>query len=251
MYCIREVVLAIGDRILGVILILALITCTRNPDDSLEALGANQVNHRLEEIMQCFIRIRAIFQMNPHRLIGKFDGDDARILLDILIGSESFPDRLQIAIIFVANTDITRTDTRWTYDDVESMCYSILDERNVELLEIEAVARHVECRDICLVFCFLFRIIGPAWIHVQSEHGTISSLLLVGNSRELLREIIQARLNVGFRITSLPLLPSPPVEVAVWRIHYAMQDNSLTIGIHQVLTLHTECRQIIGSQSRH
>ena len=78
MYCIREVVLAIGDRILGVILVLALITRTRNPDDSLEALGANLVNHRLEEIMECFcfIRFRAIFQMNPHRLIGKFDGDN-------------------------------------------------------------------------------------------------------------------------------------------------------------------------------
>ena len=70
MYCIREVVLAIGDRILDVILILALITCARNPDDSLEPLLANLINHRLEVIMQCFIRIRAITHMNPHRLVG-------------------------------------------------------------------------------------------------------------------------------------------------------------------------------------
>ena len=70
MHGIREIVLAIGDRILGVILILALITCTRNPDNSLEALDANHIHYRLEEIMQCFIRIRTITQMNPHRLVG-------------------------------------------------------------------------------------------------------------------------------------------------------------------------------------
>ena len=52
MYCIREVVLAIGDRILDVILVLTLITCARNPDDSLEALLANHIHHRLEVIMQ-------------------------------------------------------------------------------------------------------------------------------------------------------------------------------------------------------
>ena len=56
MHGIREVVLAIGDRMLGVVLILALIARTRHPDDSLEALRANLVNHRLEVIMQCFIR---------------------------------------------------------------------------------------------------------------------------------------------------------------------------------------------------
>lgn len=107
-----------------------------------------------------------------------------------------FSDSLQIAVVLVADTDITRTDTRWTDDDVKSMSDGILNERNVELLKIETIARHVECRDICLVFCFLCRIVGPARIHVQSEHGTISSLLLVGDSRELLREIFQARLYV-------------------------------------------------------
>ena len=74
---------------------------------------------------------------------------------------------------------------------------------------------------------------------------------MIGNGGEDLLEIIEARFDVGFRIVSLPLLPSPPIEVTVWRIHYAMQDNNLTIGIHQVLTLYTECRQIIGSQPRH
>ena len=189
--------------------------------------------------------------MNPHRLVGKFDGDNTRILPDILIGSKSFPDTLQIAVVLIAHANVLRTDSRWTNDDIKPMCYSILDERNVEFLEIETIARHVECRDISLVFYFLCRIVGPAWIHVQSEHGTVSTLLLVGDGRKLLREIFQARFDVGFRIIRLPLLPSPTVEVAVWRIHYAMQDNNLTIGIHQVLTLHTECRQIICSQSRH
>ena len=70
MYGIREIILTVGDRILGVVLILALIARTRHPDDALEALCANLVNHWLEEIMQCFIRIRAITQMNPHRLVG-------------------------------------------------------------------------------------------------------------------------------------------------------------------------------------
>ena len=189
--------------------------------------------------------------MYSHRLIGKFDGNYSFILLDVLIGSKSFPDTLQIAVVLIAHANVLRTDSRWTNDDIKPMCYSILDERNVEFLEIETIARHVECRDICLVFYFLCRIVGPAWIHVQSEHGTISTLLLVGDGRKLLREIFQARFDVGFRIIRLPLLPSPPIEVAVRCIHHTMQDNNLTIGIHQVLTLHTECRQIICSQSRH
>ena len=94
-------------------------------------------------------------------------------------------------------------------------------------------------------------IVGPAWVHVQTEDGAISSLLLISDGGKHLLEIIETRFDVGFRIIRLPLLPSPTVEVAVWRIHYAMQDNNLTIGIHQVLTLHTECRQIICSQPRH
>ena len=56
MYSIREVVLAIGDRILGIALILALIACTRNPDDALEALvsdlglaGANRKSALYED----------------------------------------------------------------------------------------------------------------------------------------------------------------------------------------------------------
>ena len=60
MYCIREVVLAIGDRILDVILVLTLITCARNPDDSLEALLANHIHHRLEVIMQSLFWIRSV-----------------------------------------------------------------------------------------------------------------------------------------------------------------------------------------------
>ena len=59
--------------------------------------------------------------MYSHRLIGQFDGDYSFILLDVFIGSKCFPDTLQIAVILVANSDITRTDTRWTYDDVESV----------------------------------------------------------------------------------------------------------------------------------
>ena len=70
MYGIREIILTVGDRILGVILLLALIARTRHPDDALKALCTNLINHRLEVIMQCFIRIRAITQMNPHRLVG-------------------------------------------------------------------------------------------------------------------------------------------------------------------------------------
>ena len=131
------------------------------------------------------------------------------------------------------------------------MCYSILDERNVEFLEIETIARHVECRDISLILCLLRWIVGPAWIHVQTEHITVSALGMIGNGGEDLLEIIEARFDVGFRIVSLPLLPSPPIEVTVRCIHHTMKNHSFTIGIHQVLTLHTKCRQIIGSQSRH
>ena len=81
---------------------------------------------------------------------------------------------------------------------------------------------------------------------MQTEHGAVSSLLLVGNSSKLLREIFQARLDVGFRIVSLPLLPSPTVEVSVWRIHYAMQDNRLTCGIDKVLSFYMQGRKIVS-----
>ena len=64
--------------------------------------------------------------MYSHRLIGQFDGDYSFILLDVFIGSKCFPDSLQLAVILVANTDITRTDTRWTYDDVESVGDGVL-----------------------------------------------------------------------------------------------------------------------------
>ena len=136
MYGIREIILTVGDRILGVVLILALITCTRNPDNSLETLLANHIHHRLEVIMQCFIRIRSITQMNPHRLVGKFDGDQSRVLLDILISSKSFPYSLQIAIIFVVNADVARADARWTNDDVKPMSDGILNQWNIKFLEI-------------------------------------------------------------------------------------------------------------------
>ena len=122
MHGIREVVLAIGDRMLGVILVLALITCTRNPDDALETLGTDFIQYRLEEIAQCLIRIRAIGEVYSHRLVGKFDGDEARVLLDIFISSENAPNRLQIAIVLITYADVLRAYARWTYDDIESDC---------------------------------------------------------------------------------------------------------------------------------
>ena len=92
-------------------------------------------------------------------------------------------------------------------------------------------------------------IVGPAWVHVQTEDGAISSLLLVSDGGKHLLEIIQARSLITYFITTHT--PTVTIEITVRRIHYAMQDNNITVGIHQVLTLHPECRQIICSQSRH
>ena len=92
-------------------------------------------------------------------------------------------------------------------------------------------------------------IVGPAWVHVQTEDGAISSLLLISDGGKHLLEIIETRCNVADIVSARA--PTIAVEVAVGRIHHTMQDNSLTIGINQILALHSKCRQIIGSQSRH
>ena len=146
MHSIGEVVLAVFYGILGIALILALVARTRYPYDALETLGTDFIQYRLEEIAQCLIRIRAISEVYSHRLVGKFDGDDARVLLDIFIGSENAPYRLQIAVVLVAYADVLRAYARWTYDDIESMSDGILDEWDIELLEKFLIARRAESR---------------------------------------------------------------------------------------------------------
>jgi hypothetical protein len=60
MHGIREVVLTIGDRILGITRILALITRTWHPNDTLETCASYLIYYRLEEIMEGFIGVGAI-----------------------------------------------------------------------------------------------------------------------------------------------------------------------------------------------
>ena len=51
MYCITDIVAS--DGVLDIVAIVALITCTRNQNDTLEAILTNLIDNGLEEIVQC------------------------------------------------------------------------------------------------------------------------------------------------------------------------------------------------------
>ena len=129
------------------------------------------------------------------------------------------------------------------------MSQGFLHKLDIKFAQECLVSSLIKILDIVFTRSYWRIIVSPAWVHVQTEDGAISSLLLISDGGKHLLEIIETRCNVTDIVSARA--PTIAVEVAVWRIHYAMQDNNLTIGIYQVPTLHTECRQIIGSQSRH
>ena len=65
----------VGDRVFGVWAIVLLPSCTRHPDDAVEAIGAYLIDDGLEEIVEGTVALLAIGAEHVDRLVGKLDAE--------------------------------------------------------------------------------------------------------------------------------------------------------------------------------
>ena len=90
-------------------------------------------------------------------------------------------------------------------------------------------------------------IVGPSWVHVQTEYVTFG---LLHTNKQLLEIIKTSRFTrfvvvvihimfVSFSIGPLPnqiSVPTSTVKIVTRRIHHTMQNNLVTVLIHQPAT---------------
>ena len=134
MHGIAEV--AVGNRIRGIILILALIACARNPDNTLEAILSDDINHWLEIISHGCGRTLTIPIIYMNRLVGKFQGYDAGIILHPTVAGNNVPHRFKIILISISYLQILRTYAWRTNHYIQAMIDGLLRNRKIERIEI-------------------------------------------------------------------------------------------------------------------
>ena len=145
--------------------VFCLPTSTRSPDDALETIAADGIYYRLEEVVEilaCIVihpvilgEISSPSQPNMYRLITHLNRYLACVSFDIGIARNDIPDSIQIIIIVVTYNDIFREYTRRANNDIESMCDSILDDWNVEILQASTELCFRELSNVSLTAYFL------------------------------------------------------------------------------------------------
>ena len=241
MHGIAEV--AVGNRIRGIILILALIARARNPDNTLEAILANHINHWLEIISHGCGWTLTIPIIYMNRLVGKFQGYDAWIILHPTVAGNNVPHRFKIILISIAYLQILRTYAWRTNHHIQAMIDGLLRNRQIKGIKILLQTGSTETRYISLSSIrtrwLLVGIIGPAWFEMKTEDVTISAFSRILECSENLVVIANAWLNI---VISTSITPTVFVEVRTRCIHHTMQNHFVAIGIIQLIAIHMKRR---------
>ena len=148
MHGIAEV--AVGNRIRGIILILALIAHARNPDNTLEAILTNHINHWLEIIPHGCGRTLTIPIIYMNRLVGKFQRYDAGIILHPTVAGNDVPHRFKIILISISYLQILRTYAWRTNHHIQAMIDGLLRNRQIKGIKILLQTGSTETRYISL-----------------------------------------------------------------------------------------------------
>ena len=237
------------DGICGIVGIVSLPTRTRHPNDSRKAIGANLVNHRLEEIVQRLRVILSVGVLQRHGLVGELDADLAGILLDGVVLREQVPHRQQVVLIVVAHLQIAWTYARRAHHDIHAVIHGIAGNREVERLQIRGETVGIELPDVGLalsVFSWLLprprpgvavvRVVGPSRFEVQAEYVALRHL----QSLEEFLEVVDAA-----STASIVVRPSPAtvVKPGTRRIHHAVQHHVISVCVGQPASLDMQCRQ--------
>ena len=129
-------VIVIVYRILGIVSVVRLPSCTRNKNDTSVTVLTDNVDDRLEEIAHCSLCILTVLVEQLNRLVGKLNHHSTRVLYHVRILCYDVPNCLQIVLVSIANLDSLRTYARRTHDDVHSVVKSLLCDRPVNSLHI-------------------------------------------------------------------------------------------------------------------
>ena len=248
-HCIAEVDILDGEG--GVVGIAGLPSCSWHPDDALEAVLANLVDHGLEEVAQGRLVAGAVGIFHAYGFIGQLDADLSWIATNGVVLGEDIPDCSQIFLIVVVHANLTRAHSGRTHNDVKPMSHGFLHEREIERFQVSLQARLAEMRDIGFAAYLMpqrvvglavflgetfgcdVAVVGPRGFQMQAEHRAMCLL----ESREKFLEIVQAALATGVVVAPAP---AAVVEPRTRGVHHSVKHHMIAVGVHQPTTLHMD-----------
>ena len=235
MYGIAYVITLNG--ICSIVGIVSLPTRARHPNDSREAIGANLIHHRLEEVVQRLRVVLSVGILQRNGFVGELDADLAGILLDGVVLREEVPHCQQVVLIVVAHLQIARTYARRAHHHIHAVLHGIAGNREIERLQIRGEAVGIELPDVGLALRVLgwllprprpsvaaVRVVGPCGFEMQAEHIALRHL----ESLEQFLEVFDTA-----SAASVVVRPSPAsvVKPGTWRVHYAMQHHVISVCV--------------------
>ncbi len=137
MHGITDIVQWVGDRILGIRTIFLLPDSAWNPDDTLESVGANLVDDRLEEVVHALVVVlRTLCVANTDRLVGQLNADVTIIFKYGVVLGYTVPNVEQIVLIVCPHLNVARAYARWAHDDIHAMLQRTLGDSPIHAAQI-------------------------------------------------------------------------------------------------------------------
>ena len=228
------------DGIGFIVGIARLVACTWYPDDALETVGADEVNDRLEIVVQSLGVALVVHVLDVDGLVGKLKAYLTRILAHCIVLGNDIPYLHQILLIVVADLKIRRTHSRRAHDNILAMSQSLLSQRNIERTHIGLQASRIEMLDVGLATntirlnaCYgivVAVVVGPCRFEMQTENVAVGNL----ESRELFLEILETAF-----ATIIVIAPAPTsaVEPGTRGVHNTVEHNMVAVCVHKPATL--------------
>ena len=178
-------IVIIANRIGSIVLILRLIACTRNPNDTLKTISTYDINYRLKIVTHSCWRTLSISILNMYRLLCKFKRNYTTMLLQPWVLWYYIPHGLEIVLIIITHLQFLRTHPGRADNNIKPMIECLLSNRQIECVKIFLQARGAKTRNIILsssICRLLVRVISPTWLKMQSENVAIGTRWCFSNS---------------------------------------------------------------------
>ena len=239
------------DGVGSIASIVGLIAGSWHPDDAREAILADFVHNGLEIVVQSLRVILIVGVADVDGLVGQLNHDLSGVFLYVGVLGDYVPDFQQILLIVVAHLQVRGAYSRRAHHDILSVVHGLLHQGEVKVAEIGLQSGGVELRDVSLaayasglvgsnrVFVVARRVVGPGWLQVQTEDGAMGLL----ESGEHLLKVVETALTAGVVVAPAP---ASAVEPSAGCVHYAVQHDVISVGVHQPLAFDVQRRQRLG-----